>query len=103
MRESFPKIVTLCGSTRFKAEFERFNREETLAGHIVIAPGVFGHADGIELSDEVKADLDRLHFRKIDMADEIVFVAPDGYMGTSTRRELAYAEKLGKPTRVVNR
>ena len=91
------RIVTLCGSTRFKAEFEAVNRRETLAGRIVLAPGVFGHADGIELSAAEKAALDELHLRKIDLADRVIVVAPGGYIGDSTRREIAYAEAAGKP------
>ena len=47
------KVVTLCGSTRFKETFERENRRLTLEGYIVLAPGVFGHAEGSEpVSDE---------------------------------------------------
>jgi hypothetical protein len=92
-----PRIVVLCGSTRFKTDFERVNRSLTLAGHIVLAPGVFGHADGIELSAASKDALDALHFRKIDLADEVIVVNPGGYVGDSTRREIAYAEQTGKP------
>ena len=92
-----PHVVVLCGSTRFKTEFEAANREHTLAGHIVVAPGVFGHADGIHLDEPTKAALDELHLRKIDLADEVVVVAPGGYIGESTQREIAYAERVGKP------
>ncbi len=92
-----PRIVALCGSTRFKADFERANRNLTLGGHIVLAPGVFGHADGIELSEASKTALDALHLRKIDLADEVIVVCPNGYLGESTKREIAYAERTGKP------
>ena len=37
------KVITLCGSTRFKDEFMRAQAELTLAGNIVISVGVFGH------------------------------------------------------------
>ena len=47
-------VITLCGSTRFKQEFEQIARELTLAGHIVLMPGIFAHADGIELTEENK-------------------------------------------------
>ncbi|OKI47290.1 hypothetical protein [Micromonospora sp. CB01531] len=90
------RVVVLCGSTRFKDDFERVNRSLTLGGHIVLAPGVFGHADGIELSEASKEALDELHLRKIDMADEVIVVNPGGYIGDSTRREIAYAEQIGK-------
>jgi hypothetical protein len=96
-----PTITVLCGSTRFKDEFERANQYLTLAGNIVLAPGVFGHADGIELPEDTKAELDELHLRKIDLADEVLVVSPGGYIGESTRREIAYAEQAGKPITYV--
>lgn len=94
-------IVTLCGSTRFRDAFHHANRELTLAGNIVLAPGVFGHADGIQPTDEQKTALDALHLRKIDLADEVVIVNVGGYIGDSTRREIAYAEQTGKPIRYL--
>ena len=37
-----------------------------------------------------------MHLRKIDIADEIYVINVDGYIGESTKREIAYAEKTGK-------
>ncbi|HTF12409.1 MAG TPA: hypothetical protein VK659_29990 [Asanoa sp.] len=92
-----PKIVVLCGSTRFRAQFELANRNMTLAGYVVLAPGVFGHADGVSLDDSVKAALDALHLRKIDLADMVLVVSDASlYYGDSTRSEIAYAKKTGK-------
>lgn len=96
-----PSIVTICGSTRFRAEIAEANRMLTLQGHIVLAPGVFGH-DGDEMTDEQKAALDELHFRKIDLADQVYVVNPGGYIGESTRLEISYARRTGKAiTRLV--
>lgn len=97
-----PHIVVLCGSTRFKAEFEWINRALTLAGHVVLAPGVFGHADAVPLTDQAKAALDQLHLRKIDLADEVIVVNPGGYIGDSTRNEILYARQMGKPVGYSN-
>jgi hypothetical protein len=91
-----PQIVTLCGSTRFRAEFDHANRQLTLSGAIVLAPGVYGHAETVDTS-AYKPDLDQLHRHKIALADYIVIINPDGYLGTSTRAEIAYAHELGKP------
>jgi hypothetical protein len=98
-----PRIVVLCGSTRFKADFERVGRSLTLHGRIVLAPGVFGHADGIELSAATKEALDALHLRKIDLADEVMVINPGGYIGDSTHAEIAYAERTGKPISYLDR
>lgn len=96
-----PKIICLCGSTKFKAEFEAVNKAETLAGNIVLSVGCFGHADRIPLPDHVKQDLDRLHFKKIVMADEILVINPGMYIGESTMKEIQYATSLGKPVRYL--
>jgi hypothetical protein len=98
-----PRIVCLCGSTRFKAEFEQLNRAYTLADWIVLAPGVFGHADGIQVTEAEKLNLDALHFSKIWLADVVHVVDPGGYVGESTRREIGEAERLGKPVRYLSR
>ena len=89
------KVITLCGSTRFKEEFERVNRELTLLGNIVISVGAFGHA-GDTFTDEQKVMLDDIHKRKIDMADAIYVINKDGYIGSSTKSEIQYALRTGK-------
>lgn len=89
------KVITLCGSTRFKEDFERVNKELTLAGNIVISVGCFGHAGDV-FTDEQKVMLDDIHKRKIDMADAIYVINKDGYIGSSTKSEIQYALRTGK-------
>ena len=91
------KVITLCGSTRFKDEFLEAQKRLTLEGNIVISVGLFGHSGDDEVwKDDVKDMLDRQHLAKIDLADEIFVVNVGGYIGESTRREIAYAEYKGK-------
>ena len=93
------KVITLCGSTRFKDEFMKIQKDLTLQGNIVISVGLFGHADGefgTVITDEVKIMLDDMHKRKIDMADEIFVINKDNYIGSSTKSEIEYAIKTGK-------
>ena len=90
-------VITLCGSTRFRAEYERVQKELTLKGNIVISVGLFGHSGDDEVwKDGVKEMLDEMHLAKIDMADEIFVINPGGYVGQSTSREIAYARSRGK-------
>ena len=89
------KVITLCGSTRFKDDFERINRELTLLGNIVISVGCFGHS-GDTFTEEQKVMLDDIHKRKIDMSDAIYVINKDGYIGASTRSEIKYAIAHGK-------
>lgn len=94
-----PRIVVLCGSTRFKQHHEAINAAETLAGHVVLACGVYAHSDR-PISANQKTTLDALHLHKIDLADEVVIVSPDGYLGASTIREIGYALDTGTPIRI---
>jgi len=85
-----PRIVVLCGSTRFKDVFIQANRSETLAGRIVLSVGMFWHDEGIDMDDPVKAMLDRLHFAKIDLADEVLVLNPS----------VIVCNHCGKPSRL---
>ena len=91
------KIITLCGSTRFKDEFIKAQKDLTLQGNIVISVGLFGHSGDVEVWDgQTKTMLDDMHKRKIDMADRIYVINVNGYIGSSTRSEIEYARKKGK-------
>jgi len=94
-----PKIVCLCGSTKFREEFEQANQDESLKRHIVLTVACFGHEFGLDPKGKKKLIFDRLHFRKIELADEILVVNPD-YIGISTCDEIHYAWALGKPVRM---
>ena len=97
-----PKIVCLCGSTRFSETFREANLRETLAGRIVLTIGYdFKSDDALELTAADKEHLDQLHLRKIDLADEIFVLNVGGYIGESTRKEIEYAMKNSKPVRYL--
>ena len=78
--------------------------QETLAGKIVLSVGVCKHAEhhGAEaLGPGVVEALDELHLRKIDMADEVLILNVNGYIGKSTGNELRYAREQGKVIRFL--
>ena len=97
------RVITLCGSTRFKEAFEEAQKRLTLEGNIVISVGVFGHSEsmGEEAWAAAKEMLDDIHKRKIDMSDEIYVINVAGYIGQSTESEIAYARKMGKTVRYL--
>ena len=103
------KVVTLCGSTRFKDQFMEAQKRLTLEGNIVISVGLFGHSGDSEVWENMdegtltrtKEMLDDMHKRKIDMADEIYVINVGGYIGDSTRSEIDYALKQGKAVRYL--
>lgn len=91
------KVITLCGSTKFKDAFIKAQKDLTLQGNIVISVGLFGHSGDNEVWTEgTKEMLDEMHKRKIDMADEIFVINVGGYIGNSTRSEIEYAVRHGK-------
>ena len=102
-----PKIVCLCGSTRFMDAFHEAGWQLTLDGDIVLSVGVCKHAEhhtattvcvfGAEvLGPDVAERLDELHLRKIDLAEWVFILNVGGYVGESTRREVDYARQQGK-------
>lgn len=126
LEPGFPKIVCLCGSTRFWKQFQEANYRETMAGNIVLTVGFYPHAsqqrvkvdgcmgeqeavvtivhphgENVGCTPEEKIALDHLHFRKIDLADEVLVLNVGGYIGESTRNEINYATKMGKVIRYL--
>ena len=103
------KVITLCGSTRFKDEFLEAQKRLTLEGNIVISVGLFGHSGDNEVWENMdegtltrtKEMLDDMHKRKIDMADEIYVINVGGYIGESTRSEIEYAKATGKAVKYL--
>ena len=103
------KVITLCGSTRFKDAFMLAQKQLTLEGNIVISVGLFGHSGDQEVWEGMSEDtltqtkimLDDMHKRKIDMADEIFVINVGGYIGDSTKSEIAYAHSTGKAVRYL--
>ena len=98
------KVITLCGSTKFKEEFMKAQKDLTLQGNIVISVGLFGHSGDNEVWENMddgtltktKEMLDDMHKRKIDMSDEIFVINVGGYIGESTKSEIEYANITGK-------
>ncbi|WP_055693234.1 hypothetical protein [Streptomyces prasinopilosus] len=104
-RLNIPRIVAICGSTRFMDQMADADRVETAAGHIVVKPGCNMKephplwADPME-AEALKVRLDDLHRAKIRLADEVLVVGD--YIGDSTTAEIAYARSLGKPIRFTH-
>ena len=94
-----PKVVCLCGSEKFAGEFSVANINEAQRGNIVLAPAFESRKEGEKYTPEQRAKIDELQLRRIDMADEILVLNIGGYIGESTKKEVAYARKAGKQIR----
>ena len=104
---AMPKIVCLCGSTRFWQEFQSHGLRLTMEGVIVLSIGicapdsmVLAHP-GTPEGKEQKRKLDELHKRKIDLCDEVFVLNVGGYIGESTRSEIDYAVAHNKPVQYL--
>jgi hypothetical protein len=96
------KVITLCGSTKFKSEYLDVTKWLTMQGNIVISVGLFGQADGEKLTVDEKVMLDEVHKAKIDLCEEIFVINPNNYIGSSTKSEIEYAHLNGKGVRYFN-
>ncbi|MDD2765621.1 MAG: hypothetical protein PHE83_16790 [Opitutaceae bacterium] len=100
-----PRVVCLVGSTRFYRAFMRAAHEAELAGDITVGPAFTPDADpdahggtvGITSAQKIAVDAAFIH--KIAMADEILVINVGGYIGESTREDIARAKAMHKPIR----
>lgn len=100
-----PKVVTLCGSSRFidiMAVCGWFleRDEKAVAMGLHLLPGWYGAPDHhLAEAEGVAKEMDALHLKKIEMSDEVFVVNYNHYIGSSTENEVRHATDLGKPIR----
>ena len=90
------KIITICGSLKFKDEMMKIAEEMELKGNCVLTVIYPTNPDKDEYSEEEVKVLDEMHKEKIKLSDSILVVDVNGYIGSSTKSEIEYAQKLGK-------
>ena len=90
------KVITLCGSTKFKDDFLKIQSYLTLKGALVISLGIFTKKDNIIITKELEEMLIDIHKQKIDMSDGIFVINKNGYIGSNTKKEIEYAMSKGK-------
>ena len=92
--------LCLVGSTRFMPQYIEANRKLTLQGHIVYTVATISSSTAetkSDISEDEKQILDLVHLRKIQESDGIVIITDEtGYIGFSTKREIQWAQMLGK-------
>ena len=90
------RVITLCGSVKFKEDFLKLQKSLTLDGYIVLSVGFFELDKNECLTDKQFKTIKEIHLRKIDLADEVLIINRGGYIGESTRQEIEYATQKGK-------
>jgi hypothetical protein len=89
------KIITLCGSLRYKKEMMIIAEKMALEGNCILTP-VYPVLEDYNRTDEQLIKLKEAHFKRIELSDAILVVNIDNYIGNSTNLEIKYAEKLEK-------
>lgn len=87
------KIVTICGSMRFKDRMMKIAKDLEVKNKYVVIQCVYSNEKIRENEQQILADL---HYKKIEISDAIYVVNVDGYIGSSTAKEIEYAKKIGK-------
>lgn len=90
------KIITVCGSLRFKNELMETAIKMELKGNCILAPVFSDNINKDAFSDEEFKVLGDMHKEKIKLSDAILVIDVDGYIGSATQGEIEYAKSLGK-------
>ena len=91
------KIITVCGSLRFYKEMMEITEKMELQGNCILVP-IYNHArpNKDDFIEEDALMLDKMHKERIKLADAILVVNVDGYIGNSTKSEIEFAKSLNK-------
>lgn len=90
------KVITLCGSLKFKDAFMEYAEKLELDGYCVLNVIYPTNEDKDAFTEEQMEILKDMHFQRIDMADAIFVINVGGYIGSSTKKEIEYAIQNGK-------
>jgi hypothetical protein len=95
------KVITLIGSMQFYEIMLDTAVKEHELGNIVIVP-FRDHRYKHAISENTKHMYDVMIRKSIDMCDEVLVINADGYIGPSTKSEIAYAISVNKKIRYLN-
>lgn len=91
------KVITVCGSMRFYKEMMEATEKMELKGNCMLPP-IYNpsrpHKD--DFTEEEAKMLDAMHKERIKLSDAIFVINVDGYIGSSTQKEIEFAKSLNK-------
>ena len=91
-------VVLLIGSTKFKDVFLEVEEKLALKGYLIFTPSVYNQSGEVpECGVDTKKILDTAPNIKICRSEIVVFFDKDGYIGSSTKKQIEWAELLNKP------
>jgi hypothetical protein len=93
MQGDIMKIITICGSLKFKKEMMYYAEKLALEGNCVLS--VIYPTKENYTRDEIHY-LEIEHIKKIEISDSIFVVNKNGYIGEAVRKEIDYAKRHNK-------
>ena len=90
------KIITICGSYKFKKEMIEIAEIMTLKENCVLLPNELSRTNKESYTEEEASIIDKMHKEKIKISDAILVVDINNYIGRSTKEEIEYAKNLNK-------
>ena len=89
------KVITLCGSLRYKKHMMRIAEVMALKGNCILTP-VYPTTENYNRPEKEMKKLREAHFKRIELSDSILVIDVDNYIGESTKLEIEYAKNLNK-------
>lgn len=90
------KIITVCGSYKFKKEMSEITEKMALKGNCMLTPIELTKPNKEAYTEDEALMIDKMHKEKIKLSDAILVVNVNGYIGSSTKSEIEFAKKLNK-------
>lgn len=90
------KIITVCGSYKYEKEMKEITEYMALQGNCMITPIDLCKPNKEAYTKEQAIMFDKMHKEKIKLADAILVVNVNGYIGKSTKSEIEFAKSLNK-------
>lgn len=90
------KVITVCGSYKFKKEMNEITEKMALKGICMLTPIELTKPNKEAYTKEEALMIDKMHKEKIKLSDAILVVNVDGYIGNSTKNEIEFAKSLNK-------
>lgn len=90
------KVITVCGSYKFKKEMNEITEMMTLKGNCMLTPIELTKTNKEAYTEEEAIMIDKMHKEKIKLSDAILVVNVNDYIGSSTKSEIEYAKSLNK-------
>lgn len=91
------KVITVCGSMKYINEMIEVAEKIEFEGNCVLMPLYNPNKTSKDsYTEEECTMLDKAHKERIKLADAILVVNVDGYIGNSTKSEIEFAKDLNK-------